>query len=450
MIENLTEPGLNNPIGSAMDSETFAALMDDLGPFEAAPHIAVAVSGGADSMALALLSHDWVRARGGAVLAISVDHGLRQDAAAECRQVRAWLANKGIVHRTLRWQGEKPHGGIQAAARQARYDLLAVCCRSKGILHLLTAHHGDDQAETLLLRLDKSSGIEGLAGMAKGRVLGSGGVRMLRPLLAQRHADLVATLEARDQFWLQDPSNRDTKYARVRARQLLACDEGRTAELLALANEAGNVRRQLRGALADLAARTVSLHPAGYCHFDPRLCQGQRSAMLQPLLADLLRCIGGGSYRPRRERVDRLAQDLAQGNLAGGRTLGGARVLPQQHGVLICREAGRLPSRSDVGTAKSGRWDRFQWRLGKTEAKNLSVGALGQEGWRQVRSRTQNPLPSRVNPVLPALWQHDRVIAVPHLNLTKDVGAPVELRKIGFSARFSPLNPLQPDGLILV
>ena len=435
----------------AINKDQFSALMRPLGPFEKAPHLAVAVSGGADSMALALLAHGWARQRRGSITALTVDHGLRPEAAAEARQVRAWLAGHGIAHQTLRWRGAKPKSGLQALARQARYDLLARWCRRRDVLHLLAAHHGDDQAETLLLRLQHGSGIEGLAGMPAVRALP--GVRLLRPLLELRRADLVASLRARGQPWLEDPSNQEERFARIRARRLIAAaggGEGGSAQLLGLAGEAALVRRQLRGALADLAARSVRLHPAGFCRFNPALCLGQNQALLAPLLADILRCIGGGVHRPRRERMGRLCHDIMAHGLGAGRTLAGSRMLPEADGLLVCREAGRLPGRVAAGAAGHGRWDRFEWSLRGRRAGRLSVGALGQDGWRQVKDRVESPLPAPVRAGLPALWQEDRVLAVPHLHLSANDLEPKGAPRIALSVRFSPPRPLQPDAMVLV
>ncbi len=442
----------------AINDRTFAALMRPLGPYEVAPRLAVAVSGGADSMALALLARTWARRQGGEAVALTVDHGLRREAAAEARQVRSWMSDHGMAHQILRWRGPKPESGIQAAARQARYEALGQWCRRHDVLHLLTAHHGGDQAETVLLRLWQGSGIEGLAGMPAIRAMP--GVRLLRPLLPLRHADLAATLAARDQAWLEDPSNRDEKFARIRARRHLARSDGGSdaaAWLLQVADQAAVVRRQLRGALADLATRSVRLHPAGFCYFDPNPCRGQNQANLVPLLGDVLRCIGGGEFRPRREKLDRLALDLADRPLPAGRTLAGARILPRPDGLLICRETGRLPRRLKVGAETRGRWDRFDWTLGGGSGGigrggGLSVGALGRDGWRQARARLGGDcaVPAPVRLGLPALWYRDRVLAVPHLKLMPDGDSPKWARKISFSARFSPVRPLQADGLLLV
>src|SRR5262249_20106992 len=186
------------------------------GPFESRPHLAVAVSGGRDSMALALLVAAWAERRGGRVTAITVDHGLRPEAAAEARQVGRWLRAHGITHRTLRWRppaGALP-GGLQAAARAGRYAPPCGWGRPRGVLHLALAHQQEDQAETLLLRLARGSGLDGLAAMAP--IAERMGVRLLRPLLSVPRARLRATLVAAPQPWIDDPSNENPAHARIR------------------------------------------------------------------------------------------------------------------------------------------------------------------------------------------------------------------------------------------
>ena len=192
--------------------------MDRLGQFEPAAHIAVAVSGGADSLALALLLRDWARPRGYRLTALVVDHGLRAESAAEARGAVAVLGRQHVEARLLRFQGAKPSANVQAAARAARYGLLSDWCARRGVLHLALGHHRDDQAETLLLRLGRGSGLDGLAGMAP--VVELRDVRLLRPLLGVPRARLEASLRARGLAWIDDPSNRDRAHGRVRIRQL--------------------------------------------------------------------------------------------------------------------------------------------------------------------------------------------------------------------------------------
>ena len=148
-----------------LTDQAFKKLMADMGPFETQPHIAVAVSGGADSLCLALLAGRWAKRMDGKATALTVDHGLRDQSAEEALQVGRWLHSEGMDHDILDWQGPKPKTGIQAAARAARYGLMQAWCREQEVLHLALAHTQDDQAETFLLRLGAGSGADGLAAM---------------------------------------------------------------------------------------------------------------------------------------------------------------------------------------------------------------------------------------------------------------------------------------------
>jgi tRNA(Ile)-lysidine synthase len=181
------------------------AALDAIGGFEAQPFIAVAVSGGPDSLALTILADRWARERGGQLTALTVDHRLRPESAHEARIVGEWLAGRGIAHHVLVWDEAKPKTGIQEAARAARYRLLAGWCRAQGCLHLLTAHHREDQVETHLIRRRAGSGADGLAGMSAVREMA--GLRLVRPLLAVPKARLIAALEGEGQPFISDPSN---------------------------------------------------------------------------------------------------------------------------------------------------------------------------------------------------------------------------------------------------
>ena len=229
-----------------LEAPEFAALIGAFAPFEPAPRLAIAVSGGADSLALTLLAQAWAAVQGGAVTALTVDHGLRPEATAEASQVGTWLSARGIEHRILAWRGPLPSHGIQAAARKARFRLLEEWCADAGVLHLLLAHHQDDQAETLLLRLMRGSGSDGLAGMSAD--VERAQCRVLRPLLPVPRARLVATLHRLGQSWIEDPSNRDHRYARARLRQGLTplAEAGLTSQrLAAAAARLGRVRAEL-------------------------------------------------------------------------------------------------------------------------------------------------------------------------------------------------------------
>ncbi|MBY0430001.1 MAG: tRNA lysidine(34) synthetase TilS, partial [Rhodospirillales bacterium] len=312
-----------------LEAGEFAGLMPACEPF---PKLAVAVSGGADSMALALLAAEWTAERGGGVTALTVDHGLRPESAAEAAQVGLWLAARGISHAVLRWEGDKPASGVQEAARKARYGLLLDWCRRHGVLHCLLAHHRDDQAETLLLRLSRGSGLDGLAAMAV--VSETETARLLRPLLGVPPQRLRATLRARGQDWIEDPGNRNPAFARVRLRGLLP-----ELEPEGLAESAAALRQtrcHLETECAALLARHVEPSVLGFAWVAPEIFSAPRE-LARRALGRLLACYGGAAYAPRRERLDRLLEELRHG-LDGARTLGGCMVAPRRGRLLVCRE----------------------------------------------------------------------------------------------------------------
>jgi tRNA(Ile)-lysidine synthase len=215
--------------------------------WKAAPAIVLAVSGGPDSIALMWLAARWRRAltRGPRLIAVTVDHGLRPQAAREAREVKNLAKHLDLPHRTLRWHGAKPKTGVPAAARAARYRLLAQAARASGATHILTAHTRDDQAETVLMRMLRGSGIAGLAAMA--RESEREGVWLARPLLEVPKSQLVATLKKAKIAFADDPTNRDTNYTRPRLRALMP----------ALAAEGGNAKN-----LARLASRLARANAA--------------------------------------------------------------------------------------------------------------------------------------------------------------------------------------------
>lgn len=194
------------------------ALFSDLAT---APALVLAVSGGPDSTALLLLAAEWRKrlARGPDLLAVTVDHGLRPEAKREAAGVKRFAGVLGVPHRTMRWTGDKPASGVPAKARAARYRLLTRAARRAGAQYVLTAHTLDDQAETVLLRLARGSGLTGLSGMA--RVVSLGEIALVRPLLNLPKARLLATLEAAGVAFAHDPSNLDPRFTRVRLRGLM-------------------------------------------------------------------------------------------------------------------------------------------------------------------------------------------------------------------------------------
>ena len=229
--------------------------------WKAAPAIVLAVSGGPDSIALMWLAARWRRtlARGPRLVAVTVDHGLRAEAKAEARDVKRLARALDLPHRTMRWTGAKPKTGLPAAARAARYRLLAQAARASGATHILTAHTRDDQAETLLMRLLRGSGIAGLAAMA--RQSERDGVLLARPFLHVSKSQLIATLKKAKLGFADDPTNRDPSFTRPRLRTLmpvLAAEGGDTRNLARLASRLARVNQAVE-VLVDGAERYLAL-----------------------------------------------------------------------------------------------------------------------------------------------------------------------------------------------
>jgi tRNA(Ile)-lysidine synthase len=254
--------------------------------WKAVPAIVLAVSGGPDSIALMWLAARWRRslARGPRLFAVTVDHGLRAASSAEAGDVKHLARSLAVPHRTMRWTGAKPKTGLPAAARAARYHLLAKAARECGATHIFTAHTRDDQAETLLMRLMRGSGIAGLAAMA--RQSERNGVLLARPLLDVAKSQLVATLNKAGIGFADDPTNRDPNFTRPRIRAVmpaLAAEGGdarnlaRLASRLARANAAVEVLVDgaERYLALDLALRDQKIGPSGGSAktFDARTCE---------------------------------------------------------------------------------------------------------------------------------------------------------------------------------
>jgi len=432
--------------GQVLDPQTFSNLMSRLAPFEPEAHLAVAVSGGADSSALALLLNDWAFAQGFQVTALVVDHGLRAASAAEARDTVKVLSDQGLSAQLLRVRGPKARANVQAAARAARYGLLTDWCARRGVLHLVLGHHRDDQAETLLLRLGRGSGLDGLAAMAP--VVELRDVRLLRPLLEVPREDLEATLRARGVTWIEDPSNRDRTHGRVRIRQLkaaLACEGLTASRLAAAAAHLARARAALEFTAADLLARAARPDPAGYLWLNPESLGKAPQEVRLRALARALMMVGGADYAPRLASLTRLEARLL-GGLRRGATLGGCRILPRRGRLLLVREAAAArPVR--VAPGQRLYWDgRFEIRLRRAEfgitGSNLAVGPLGSAGWASLSRKSaeicRDAVPAAAGPAIPALFDGRGLLEVPLLGYRRRAKG-ANLLQI---CRFSPQNAL--------
>lgn len=408
----------------------FAAAMARLGPFEPAPLLAVAVSGGADSVALAVLANAWARARGGAIIALAVDHGLRAAAADEARTTERLLTGRGIAMRTLRLAGLGPGPALAERARIARYAALIEACEAAGALHLLLGHHLADQAETVALRVLRGSFSAGLAGMAGLVELPT--TRLLRPLLGVPPGALRALLRAKRIQWVEDPSNRDVRAQRVRLRLLADDRDGAGAARVAQAAALAGVAREAteRQAAAVLGC-AVSIRPEGFA-----VIQGR--TLPPAALGALIQAVGGAPYPPAPDTVATLAARPAPATLGGVRLLPAGRLGP---GLLLVREAAAMAP--PVTARPSAVWDgRYRLARDATPPAGATLGALGQDA---TRLRGHSPLPAAVLRTLPALRSGTALLAVPHLGFP-DAATCARLRVLFAPPRAAAGAPFHPLG----
>lgn len=396
--------------------------------------VGVAFSGGPDSLGLLILAAGWAaRSPRRSVVAFTVDHGLRAEAAAEAKYCARLAKSLGVRHRILRWQGDKPKAGIQAAAREARYALLEEACHKEKLDSLLVAHHLEDQSETFLLRLARGSGVDGLAGMAASRWLadpqGEPSVRLLRPLLDVPRAALRAVVAKTGLEAIEDPSNENPKFDRVKVRQMAEALSSLGLSARRLADTAVNMARA-KAALdteTDAFLKTgATLHATGCIELAaPALLKLPEEIALR-VLAVVLKYVGASAYPPRFEALMGLYEEMQAGRLGRGRTLNGCKIVGESGRFLVLRELSAALDASDLElkASQSGVWDgRFTVTLLKAPGRrgSLLIRALGSDAVRGlVAAGASFPEgPKASFPALPGLWDGARLVAAPHFGMVK-------------------------------
>jgi tRNA(Ile)-lysidine synthase len=295
---------------------------------------AVAVSGGADSLALMLLLQDWAATQSHPLpVVLTVDHGLQPLAAKEAERVRQLARAAGLPAHILVWKGPKPAADIEAEARAARYSLMGQWCAKQRVSALYVAHTLEDQAETFLLRLSRGSGLDGLAAMRSVSPLPVpefSHIKLMRPLLDISKEDLRAFLKVHKVQWAEDPMNTDTRFNRARIRSAWPQLRGLGLTPERIADAAAHLARA-RLALEEMTdgflLRGVRFSGSGAALDPTRLKMVPREVGLRALACVLSR-VSGEEYRPRFDSLERLFDSIARGSLAGGATLHGCIVAP--------------------------------------------------------------------------------------------------------------------------
>lgn len=391
--------------------------------------LAVAVSGGGDSLALLLLLCDWASVEDCELFAVTVDHGLRDESAAEAAGVAAICAGLGVAHQTLSWRWDGA-GNLPDRARRGRHSTIAAWALAQGIADVALGHTADDQAETFLMRLARGSGVDGLSCMASRRR--SDRLTLHRPLLAARRSELRAFLVARGQDWFEDPSNVDPGYDRVKARQALGALEPLGMMVETLCETAGRMRlaRSVleRGALE--LARAAAEVVAGDLEIRIDALKTADEETRLRVLSGAIRWINGADYRPRWQGTKAAWDAIEAGRT---HTLAGCLMTPGRDHLRIAREFQAVRS---VATPADGLWDG-RWRLEGPGAEGLSIRALGEAGLAQCPDWRAGGTPRSSLLAAPSVWDGDRLVAAPLAGMSN-----------GWVARLADERAEFPDVLI--
>lgn len=377
--------------------------------------IGIAVSGGGDSIALLHLYLRWAEQTGQQIAAVTVDHTLREGSAAEAASVAVFCAENGVSHDTLRWDNWDGHGNVQAAARDARYRLMADWAKGQGVSGIALGHTKDDSAETFLMRLARKAGIDGLALMDP--QFERFGLHWSRPLWLHTRAELRDYLRRHDVTWFDDPSNDNVDFQRVRVRKAMT-------ELSALGistdvlHHAGFAMSQARDALEYYTSWEATQNVQAQCG---DLVMPMRPIPPIPvdierrLRAKAVQWIGGLDYPPRLATMNNLTEGLA---LEGTQTVGGCLVTKTDHEVRFAREHNAVKTLTCPTTEI---WDR-RWALCGPHAPDLRIAALGDAvkdcpDWRSAGLPRTSLLAS------PAVWKGASLIAAPLAGYNADWSA---------------------------
>jgi tRNA(Ile)-lysidine synthase len=417
--------------------------------------LALAVSGGSDSMAMMVLFADWLGGAKHRHTVLTVDHHLRPQSGAEARMVAERAIALGFVHVVLDWHNPKPSTGLQAAAREARYRLMCNYLAAHGMTTLLVAHTRDDQAETLLMRLARGSGLDGLAAMAPARAIdvGEAGapLRVVRPLLGLSKARLKATLRQRGVDWIEDPSNAEPAFERTRWRALRGDLEalGLSSGMLSLSARRLQRARAALEAITDdhcVAPGFVGTDPCGAFRIDRQRLRGVPEEIALRLLSRCIAAAGGLPEPPPLGRLEPVVARVWGGDpdddADGSWTLARAQIRALGNAVAVEREPGRIPpAAATVAAGAKLLWDgRFRVEIARAFGGRLEVRALARAGLAELKRRGRGVKASPGLLMAPAFWQADELLAVPAVGfwLHQDLQRMILARFKGLRYNFVP------------
>ena len=412
----------------ALSAEDVARLMTDCALRPGEERIALAVSGGPDSMALAFAVKRWSEQNHyPSPLAFIVDHGLREESSREASEVKLRLQALGVGAEILRWEHAAMTSRLHSEARKARYRLLLEACERHGFSVLLFAHQREDQAETILMRFSKGTGLDGLAGIPAQNVMR--GVRIMRPFLTVPKERLIATCAAANIPFVTDPSNRLEKFARGRMRRVLPllAEDGLTVErLIDFGVRAAEARDALDHYTGEFLVKAGYQTEFGVIAIDKAALLAAPRAIALRGLSLSLQAIHREDYAPLHASLSLLFDAIKDEDILPPRTLNGCLISQSKKQVMMMREYAGITETALLKAGESVIWDgRWQVTLTAEAPQGYRVQALGNpphDVLDRLSPTLRHKVPQgRIRAALPALWQDDEITVIPFLHKNAEV-----------------------------
>ena len=394
--------------------------------------IGLAVSGGGDSLALLIMASKWANLLKRDLKVVTVDHHLRPNSRDEADYVKITTNSLGHSHKILDWYYEASSGNLQAAASDGRKKLISTWAKEQNIDIILLGHTANDQAETFLMRLARGSGVDGLAGMKTSKNFY--GVEWFRPLLSFHRDDLRHYLRFQSIKWIEDPSNDDLKYTRVRARRVLKELETlgiKQRVFLETAQRMDKAKVVLNDAAKEAGKEFLTLRDWGDIEVDKKLFQVKRDETYLRLLAHIIKFISGNVYRTRFSELNQFVLALTETNFKA-RTIGGIIARSVDEKTLVLRREPSVPGFIKKVPAKNFIWDgRWALSLAKNSLDDFEkIGPLGTFGLSQIKKSAPSTIPTESLISLPTLFRDEQVLASPFLNFGKGLGSSLVYTKL--------------------
>lgn len=380
-------------------------------------NIAVAVSGGCDSIALAYLTDKFKSKYEYNIIALTLDHQLRKESADETKFVKDLMHKLEIPHHSLSWTEEKPSTRIQETARIARYNILAEACNKYKCEYLFLGHHADDQLETFIIRLNAKSGLDGLSCMQEeSRILTNNrSLNLIRPLLKYRKETLKNICKNSQLKWIEDPSNYDMKYLRSKTRKLLVHNNV-FDDFYKCIDLFKSVKDNTDKIIYNYMKNDIYFNDIGICSFSMKKFINLPNFLQVKLLNFLIRVIGGKKYPRKNKVINRVLSNILS-ETRTNTTVGGAYLKINKHDIVMFRQLDNSFKISELKNLDTI-WDRRFIVKNKTNKYNLTIGPLGEKDYLKMNKLNKIQKPSiNFNAIktIPAIRVLEQIVSVPHL-----------------------------------